>query len=62
MEALSGVSGIASLTPAAPVAVPVSLLSGGVSVALNYAADLKDKPLTEEERLKKLKQLQLSAL
>ena len=62
-EALSGVSGIASLTPAAPVAVPVSLLSGGVSVALNYAADLKDKgPLTEEERLKKLKQLQLSAL
>ena len=63
LEALSGVSGIASLTPAAPVAVPVSLLSGGVSVALNYAADLKDKgPLTEEERLKKLKQLQLSAL
>ena len=62
-EALSGVSGIASLTPAAPVAVPVSLLSGGVSIALNYAADLKDKgPLTEEERLKKLKQLQLSAL
>lgn len=62
-EALSGVSGIASLTPAAPVAVPVSLLSGGVSLALNYAADLKDKgPLTEEERLKKLKQLQLSAL
>ena len=63
LEALSGVSGIASLTPAAPVAVPVSLLSGGVSIALNYAADLKDKgPLTEEERLKKLKQLQLSAL
>ena len=62
LEALSGVSGIASLTPAAPVAVPVSLLSGSVSVALNYAADLKDKPLTEEERLKKLKQLQLSAL
>ena len=63
LEALSGVSGIASLTPAAPVAVPVSLLSGGVSVSLNYAADLKDKgPLTEEERLKKLKQLQLSAL
>ena len=63
LEALSGVSGIASLTPAAPVAVPVSLLSGGVSIALNYAADLKDKgPLTDEERLKKLKQLQLSAL
>ena len=62
-QTLSGVSGLASLTPAAPVAVPVSLLSGGVSIALNYAADLKDKgPLTEEERLKKLKQLQLSSL
>ena len=62
-QTLSGVSGLASLTPAAPVAVPVSLLSGGVSLALNYAADLKDKgPLTEEERLKKLKQLQLNAL
>ena len=39
LRATSGVSGIATLTPAAPVAVPVSLLSGVAAEILNASLD-----------------------